>query len=86
MGITSLFRFQCFLICTIVAVSNFQYGFDTGVRLTQQPASGHTNSCLDQIVNGFQATQGFLRVFGVPGADGQFTIQVRRDILPASLI
>ncbi|KAF8578472.1 general substrate transporter [Ramaria rubella] len=40
---------KCLILCSLVAISTFQYGFDTG------------------IVNGFQAMQGFLRVFGTPG-------------------
>ena len=34
------------------------------------------NDMLMQIMNGFQAMQGFLRVFGVEGPNGLFEIQV----------
>jgi len=61
-------HYKCFLICILVALSNFQYGFDTA------------------IVNGFQATQGFLRVFGVESASGAFTIQTVFQQLITSLL
>ncbi|KAI5122650.1 hypothetical protein M0805_007912 [Coniferiporia weirii] len=59
---------KCFAICLVVAVSNFQYGFDTG------------------IVNGFQAMQGFLRVFGVQSASGTFIIETKFQQLITSLL
>ncbi|KLO16566.1 MFS transporter [Schizopora paradoxa] len=61
-------HYKCFLICILVALSNFQYGFDTA------------------IVNGFQATQGFLRVFGVESQSGVFTIQTVFQQLITSLL
>ncbi|EJD04873.1 general substrate transporter [Fomitiporia mediterranea MF3/22] len=59
---------KCLIFCLMVAVSNFQYGFDTG------------------IVNGFQAMQGFLRVYGVRTSSGQFTIEKTFQQLITSLL
>ncbi|KAL5498337.1 hypothetical protein ACEPAH_2479 [Sanghuangporus vaninii] len=59
---------KCLIICLVVAVSNFQYGFDTG------------------ILNGFQAMQGFLRVFGVETPSGKYIIQTRFQQLITSLL
>ncbi|KIJ32413.1 hypothetical protein M422DRAFT_184475 [Sphaerobolus stellatus SS14] len=65
---------KCLIICSLLAVATFQYGFDT------------------TIINGFQAMQGFLRVFGEPSAvPGVFAIgtvfqQLITSLLQAGLI
>ncbi|KZO98335.1 MFS general substrate transporter [Calocera viscosa TUFC12733] len=61
---------KCFIICLLVSIATFQYGFDTG------------------IINGFQAMQGFLRVFGVPAASppNTYVIQTTFQQLITSLL
>ena len=69
------FSGQCLLMCAAVAVASFQYGFDTAVSLDWL-CEFHSCSDLQKVVNGFQATAGFVRVFGVPNQSGNFVIQV----------
>jgi len=62
-------NWKCFVLCLLVSIATFQYGFDTG------------------IINGFQAMQGFLRVFGVPsGNTGTYVIQTTFQQLITSLL